>query len=233
MELTDELVDVFEQRVGMLPSQVKADFLEATNSQSLLKDLDWLENSLSTVERVDALPQSSPLQKDYSDSAHRYGYERAASLRRDLSFPPTSPIGDLQEFLREHCGWAADGVKSVDGTTNVAALVGLDPRGNPVVVGPKLGHWAVSIPSCAGCVLRAQEPTKSCSSIGNEGIYLGSTGLVAFAAELLAPAEAIRSEVGRSVSLDDMEKLAHKFNVSPVVIEHQLANHRIAVSEAD
>jgi len=51
----------------------------------------------------------------------------------------------------------------------------------------------------------------------------------AFAAEFLAPAEAVREKVSGSViSGDEVEALATDFGVSSYVITHQLQNHRIA-----
>ena len=51
----------------------------------------------------------------------------------------------------------------------------------------------------------------------------------AFAAEFLAPSSAIKNLVRfPSVNGDDIDELAEEFGVSPRVIEHQIANHRIA-----
>jgi Zn-dependent peptidase ImmA (M78 family) len=54
----------------------------------------------------------------------------------------------------------------------------------------------------------------------------------AFAAELLAPAAALRARVGTSiVTWDQTEEIAEEFGVSAFVIDHQLTNHRIAAVE--
>lgn len=51
----------------------------------------------------------------------------------------------------------------------------------------------------------------------------------AFAAELLAPAAALRERVAStSVSADDVDDIASEFGVSPYVVHHQLENHQIA-----
>ncbi len=51
----------------------------------------------------------------------------------------------------------------------------------------------------------------------------------AFAAEFLAPAVGLRNRVRRArLDEDDIDELAAEFGVSSMVIEHQLANHRIA-----
>ena len=51
----------------------------------------------------------------------------------------------------------------------------------------------------------------------------------AFAAEFLAPSSVLRQRVSRPfVDDDDIDELAEEFGVSSRVIEHQIANHRIA-----
>jgi len=51
----------------------------------------------------------------------------------------------------------------------------------------------------------------------------------AFAAEFLAPAAALQAKVPRPVlDEEDVEELAAKFGVSPLLISHQLENHQIA-----
>jgi hypothetical protein len=51
----------------------------------------------------------------------------------------------------------------------------------------------------------------------------------AFAAEFLAPAEAIRERVpAKHVSDEDLEDLAQEFRVSGFVIRHQIENHKLA-----
>lgn len=50
-----------------------------------------------------------------------------------------------------------------------------------------------------------------------------------FAAELLAPADFLRRRLtSRFVDRDDIARLAAELVVSPMLIEHQLRNHRVA-----
>jgi IrrE N-terminal-like domain len=51
----------------------------------------------------------------------------------------------------------------------------------------------------------------------------------AFAAEFLAPAHSIRERLpNATVDEEDVEELAAEFQVSPIVIRHQIQNHRLA-----
>ena len=51
----------------------------------------------------------------------------------------------------------------------------------------------------------------------------------AFAAEFLAPAESIRDRIGGDrVAEEDVEELAQEFQVSELVIRHQIQNHKLA-----
>ena len=49
----------------------------------------------------------------------------------------------------------------------------------------------------------------------------------AFAAEVLAPAAALAKHVGARISLRDIDELADEYQVSPLVVEHQIENHRL------
>ena len=52
---------------------------------------------------------------------------------------------------------------------------------------------------------------------------------LAFAAEFLAPSSGLRSRLsGSVVDGEDIDGLAVEFGVSSQVVEHQIANHRIA-----
>lgn len=52
----------------------------------------------------------------------------------------------------------------------------------------------------------------------------------AFAAEILAPAESLRKQIGTasSITQDDIEELAQEFDVSSMVIGKQIENHQLA-----
>jgi Zn-dependent peptidase ImmA (M78 family) len=50
-----------------------------------------------------------------------------------------------------------------------------------------------------------------------------------FAAELLAPAEALAMRIRRSsVTAEEIGKYADEFSVAPQVIQHQIENHTLA-----
>jgi hypothetical protein len=50
----------------------------------------------------------------------------------------------------------------------------------------------------------------------------------AFSAELLAPQAALAQRVRAEVSSDEVQKLAQEFEVSQLLIEHQIENHQLA-----
>ena len=49
----------------------------------------------------------------------------------------------------------------------------------------------------------------------------------AFAAEFLAPADALTRHVTGPVSFSDIDELGDEYGVSSLVIEHQIENHRL------
>lgn len=105
-------------------------------------------------------------------------------------------------------------------------------QGAPVIVGPQLSQ--------TGSVFRwARALYFWCGDQLSEGPRLLTRSHArpqresrAFAAELLAPAAAIRPLLsGFSVGSSELNDLAGKFRVSPEVIRHQIQNHDLGVVE--
>ncbi|MBI1900751.1 MAG: hypothetical protein HYS13_06530, partial [Planctomycetia bacterium] len=160
-------------------------------------------------------------------TAHALGYERARSLRQQNGLPP-EPISDLGKLLQSACGWPPDHEINISGTTeNLSALVGRDSEGKARVIGPRLGHWAQRFRLARSLYFLA-DPANEHVRLVTSAHTWDQRASRSFAAELLAPAEALRGKVQGTASIDHIDKLAHAFDVNPTVIERQLRNHRIA-----
>ena len=111
---------------------------------------------------------------------------------------------------------------------------------------PTAGIQGLVAAGSPGCVVaNGRETTQRFLLARALGDYLGRTtdtpailsGLAtdrqaqskAFAAEFLAPAEALRQRLGgEQVSPDGVEDLAYDFDVSGYVVRHQIENHNLA-----
>jgi hypothetical protein len=167
-------------------------------------------------------------------TAHQLGYQRAALFRRQFSVSP-DPVFDLSAMLHERCGWSVPGRQTVmiDGVTNVSALVAVGGDRRPCVVGPSLGHWAERFRLARALYFLPDASQPWRPRLVTRAYTWDQRASRAFAAELLAPAEALRAQLGSVVSADDVDHLARQFDVRPSLVEHQIRNHRLAWLDED
>jgi len=232
-ELTPELVDLLEHQVASQPTLLKNDLLEASSGKTLSRDLDWTTAAASKLNGIaaetnDRQDLRSSLQS--MSTAHQVGYEKARVYRKTFDIP-ASPVGDVVALLHRRCGWPSDPEIILEGPPNPSrlAMIGTDGAGYPRLVTNQSRHVtsrrfriarslyflpAVDHPSTRRLITGAHTWDQRASR--------------AFAAELLAPAAAVRTEIADDEISDELiDDLAGKFNVSSWVIEHQLANQDI------
>ena len=231
-ELADDLVDVMQSRVSVLQPELQHDLVDAATGSSLATDLDWLDRALAHVSVGTGSSNGTPLTQP--TTAHQLGYKRADLFRQQFRLPQ-EPILDLSALLHDRYGWPAPGQQTVtiEGTTNVSALVANDCNHKPCVVGPSLGHWAERFRLARSLYFLPDDTKPACPRLVTRAYTWDQRASRAFAAELLAPAEALRVRVSDVVSADDVDQLARQFDVRPNLIEHQIKNHQLAWVDED
>ena len=218
---------------GRLDSGLNIDLLESPDPASVKASQC---DALGRITRALALAESShafgPVTRD--DSAFSSGYSLAQWVRARMGVTPSEPIKDLREATEAACGRALE----VD---QAHAL----PDGHLLSV---VGWRAGSVPIVATGRTRAGRES-ALRFLWSRGLYMAlretASGprLVtdaktwdqrasrAFAAELLAPREHVReqySEVETRAGRDEADaSLAELYNVSPMVIRHQVENVRL------
>jgi hypothetical protein len=205
---------------------VRTDLLEASTPASLASDLDWLSKALPYVRSDGVGANGADDGLPRPRTAHALGYDRARLLRQEIHLSP-QPIRDLAELLQSACSWPPDHEVNLDGPPHLSALVGKDAQGRARLVGPCLGHWAQRF-RLARALYFLVDPAHEHVRLVTSAYTWDQRASRSFAAELLAPAEALRSKVQGAASIDRIDELAHEFDVNPTLVEHQLRNHRIA-----
>ena len=221
----DQIIDFWNHTAASL----REDALATANGNALAPLADWLTRTAQRVGSFDdgdwgafrddlgAFHQDPP--RPAAQAPYRRGYDLAQAARAQLrpgALRHDLPTSDLE---------AVPCVTMQPPTKGIQGLV------------------AAESPACA--VANGRETTQRFLRARALGDYLGRaadapailSGLAtdrqaqsrAFAAEFLAPAEALRRKLGGTrVSQDEVDDLAHEFDVSSYVVRHQIENHDLA-----
>lgn len=189
------------------------DWFEKLNrKKSGWKKLTDLRAGLSNEQRSQA-PDSTPWSA---------GYSLARSARKLLGLE-AKPIGDDRAIIALLDGeWI--GAPHKEGQESDIEGIG-HPKGLVSTAYPK-GTTGAGFALCRGIheaiVSRRKVPLVT-------GAYtMAQMSNRAFAAEFLAPAEALKQRIGGTrVGAYKLDSLAEEFSVSPMVIAHQVENHRL------
>jgi hypothetical protein len=233
-ELTDDVIELFEGRLTSLVPALRDDLLDATTRASLSADIDWVEEA--TRGSVEPPPRSAihddalaRLPRVAAGSAHTRGYRRARLVREVLlGLDRVSPLSELEATLAKILRLRSRDDISVSPDGRIDGLVWEAHEGGPLIVAPsvephtarfRLGR-ALHFWLFSGANLHPRLLTRTFTTSQRESR--------AFAAELLAPAEALRAHgLEGPVSEAEVNRVAEDYDVSPWVIAHQLENHKI------
>ncbi|MBO1752158.1 hypothetical protein J4G33_10115 [Actinotalea sp. BY-33] len=146
------------------------------------------------------------------------GYEHAAALRRALAPEPSRPVS-IEDFV---------GITAVAGQAP-AMLAGLVAVGNDSagVVLPQVGPTATRFAAARALGRMMTSRSDGLSVMTHSGRYLEKVER-AFAAEFLAPAAGISEMAAGDYSEAAVKRIAKRFQVNPVVIQHQIDNQILA-----
>jgi hypothetical protein len=229
-ELTDELAQILRDRVSALEASLRTDLLDAESSGSLVADLGWLAEAHTLAAEaggsVIAEPKISGIE---SKTAHGLGYERARILRRYLGAEDGhDPIPDLEEILRR-LGWAESPTATMTSQPEglLGAVVDRSREGASVVITPPVNTPGGRFGIARSIFLRHFSGSGTERRLVTEAHSWDQRASRAFAAEFLAPASGLSSRIQGSGSLSQIDELAGEYDVSPLVIAHQIVNHRL------
>ena len=217
-ELADRIVDFWERTTSAL----REDALAVADEKDLVPLAEWLNHATQDVAGLacgDWAAFRRDLPRPSAREPYRRGYELARAVRKRLQ--PGMLRYDFAKTGPEVVPW----VNAQPPTAGIQGLV------------------AAESPACA--VPHRRETARRFLLARGLGDYLGRTthgpailsGLAtdrqaqsrAFAAEFLAPSEALRKELPSDrIPLDAVDDLALEFDVSSHVVRQQIENHDLA-----
>ncbi len=225
-ETAGELTSLWDS----LPAQLRNDVFLAAPPDQVKQTVEWVHNGIRSIASITGRDRSwEELLRlvRYAPGAFepwKKGYDLARDVRRRLQVPDAVPFR-FEHLAPESIPVLSAGqspAHSVDGLfgrTNSGSLCCYTAKRLEVsrrfVVARGLADFFAG---------RLHDPV-FLSAAETQRQQLGR----AFAAELLAPARLIRERLrDELVTRDEVDDLAVEFDVSTHIIEHQIANHRLA-----
>ena len=237
-ELSGSEANCLQSAIGPMEGRLADDLLDATRIGTIADDIDWINAAhklAKTAHRKSQDKGISGLHRRHSfpnsrETAYATGYGEARALRTDTGVDEGA-LADLTKFTRL-LGWADNPIVKTHTTPaskNLHAVVDYGHGHVPVVAAP----WAETKTSERFLLARSLFFQRS-SALSERRLVTAShtwdqRASRAFAAELLAPAEALQQRIqGDAVSAPEVEQYAEEFLVNPVLIERQIENHALA-----
>jgi hypothetical protein len=228
----DEQIDRLEGALAAIPPSLRSDLLDSDNLEGLAASAGYAERSSRLVAqgRGPAFHASLVVPPRSSVPAHEVGYRVAHDFRKAVGIAHDRGVADLQGLLEQHAAAVrAETLPGPDGT-RVKGVVGFAPTTRAAVLVTPRERPPTTLRFLLGRALGAcllgqcdQGPR-----LLTDALTWEQAATRAFSAELLAPQAALAQRVRAEVSSDEVQKLAQEFEVSQLLIEHQIENHQLA-----
>jgi Zn-dependent peptidase ImmA (M78 family) len=228
-EVTDEIADAICAVPGDADFPINRDLTEAAKPEVLAEQLRWVER-ISTELNLNRIPNSvQMLIPSYGNNAigkpHDYGYIVARTIRQHLNLSSSTPIESVPDIAMEVSGkpLVMKDRNHLPGQI-IKGIVGWSGDDYAVVAGPNSGREDNKRFLLARGLFHALYSCDVSQRLLTQAITWDQSASRAFAAELLAPQQALAAETGDLADTAQIDHLAHKFNVSARVVELQLQN---------
>lgn len=236
-ELPDSEAERLKSAIRSLEGRIAADLLDATAIGTVANDVHWIDGAHRRTRTARRTSAASALRgQSWQDSlcnhaptAYASGYRQARALR-ERSGLGTDGVLDLESLMRR-LGWADALMVATDTapSTSVYAVVDYGPDQAPVAAAYPPAQQASE-----RFLLARSLFLQVCSSGSERRLVTAShtwdqRASRAFAAELLAPADALQQRIcGEAVSPREVAQYAEEFLVDSALVERQLENHALA-----
>lgn len=236
-ELSDDQVERLKSAIRRLERRIADDLLDATAIDMIASDVNWIEEAHKRTRKArrsapknGQLRQSMPYVPDrYGKTAYAAGYRQARALRERSGLGNDS-VPDLEGLMRR-LGWADAPLVATDAAPSPGVRAVVDHGLNAA---PVVAAHPPTAPTSERFLLARSLFLRACSPQSERRLVTAShtwdqRASRAFAAELLAPADALRQRIcGDVISTREVAQYADEFLVDSTLVERQLENHGLA-----
>ena len=237
-ELSDEDARRLEATMAGLDPRLAEDLLDAATIDTIGQDVQWIDEAHRMAQRArravrPKLDRSQDLaarpRNGGRAAAYTVGYSQTQALRQRAGTGDDTLV-DLPAFV-QRLGWADPPVVSTESTPASALHAVVDFAGDdrPLIASHAMGSSSADRFLLARSLfLQTSSPPRERRLVTSSHTWTQRASR-AFAAELLAPADALRHRIrDDEVSAREVAQFADEFLVDHELIERQIENHALA-----
>jgi IrrE N-terminal-like domain len=232
-EMTDELSTFLETEFKSIDYPLVTDLIDVSHPQTLKQQWQWINKTIAELGMGPYRPESIVTIPVRGTSPPLFGYELARTIRKAAGLSDEAPVDSVQSLscpvlhktfrVEDRNHLPGTGIKSLIGQISSGEIISAGPHPHPVESQRFLTSRGL---------FHAIASTRSSQRLVTEAYSWDQQASRAFAAELLVPQQAIKNRISRSVADQSLiETLASEYVVSTFVVERQLQNMRIAISD--
>ena len=232
-EMTAELATFLETEFKTVDYPLVTDLIDVSYPQTLRQQWQWITQTSAELGMGPHRPEPHVAIPVRGTSPPTFGYELARTIRKVVGLSDEAPVDSVESLSRPVLNktFRVEDRNHLPGT-GIKSLIGQTATGEIISAGPH----APLVESRRFLVSRgmyhAIASTGSSQRLVTGAFSWDQQASRAFAAELLIPQQAIMNRISRSVADQSLiEALAREYVVSTFVVERQLQNMRIAISD--
>ncbi|CAG0981759.1 hypothetical protein PHYC_01803 [Phycisphaerales bacterium] len=208
------------------------DITMAASPDRLSEQWKWVDNAkrahkLTAVPPVMRAPPSSGFVR-----ADKFGYSVAQEFRRRATHPADSPLESVPAIASQVLGVPLQVINENHLVgREVKLIVGKSDSGDVQVVGPTVAYEEDERFRVARGLFHVAVAGALGPRLVTDAFTWDQRASRAFAAELIAPQQALKARAGRWADRDTIRNLARDFRASTILIEKQLTNAQVPISQ--
>ncbi len=232
-EMTDDLATFLEKEFKTVDYPLVTDLIDVSHPQTISQQWEWITRTNAELGMGPHRSESNVAIPVRGTSPPTFGYELARTIRKVVGLSDETPVDSVENLSRPILNKT---FRVVDRNhlfgTGIKSLIGQTLSGEIISAGPHALRADNRRFLVARGLCHAIANTRSSQRLVTEAFSWDQQASRAFAAELLIPQEAIKNRISRSVADQSLiEVLASEYVVSTLVVERQLQNMRITISE--
>lgn len=233
-EIPEPLAILIESEFANPELPLARDLFEVSEPDSLPSQWEWIQSATNDLGLRSDAGASPTVASENSLSPPEFGYELARRIRKEANVPPNQSIPSIESLteLTVKTKLRVEERNHIPGR-GIRAIVGSARSGEFVYAGPQPrredNRRFLTARGLYHLYDAATSGKKGYERLVTDAFSWDQKASGAFAAELLAPQEALAEQISTVATATGIQRLADEFTVSSQVIERQLQNAGISV----